>query len=206
MMSPGARLLLIAGVAVALTGALLASGVLDGKEAAPGPRADSRDTFVRTRTSAPLRAAPGEELPAAAQDPGVPPEARRKFPPGSRIPMRVPWTKSGIPVGNGRYLPLLNGVPFAPAISRDPEWGPVPPVVAKIVDDEGVEYWEHADGSTTTTRFLEVEYQGEKRRIVTTDHAAKIPEGHEIPMQDPGKDAGGKGSGGKGTGLGPRIR
>lgn len=196
----------IGAVAIALTGALLASGVLDRQDPVPHPRADSRDGFARTRTTAPLRAEPGEKPQQTSKDPGLPPEATRKFPPGSRVPMRVPWTKSGIPVGDGRFLPLLNGVPFAPPISRDPLCGPVPPVVAKIVDDEGVEYWEHADGSTTTTRFVEVKYQGETRRVVTTDHAARIPDGHEVPMENPGKGSGGKGSGGKSLGPGPRIR
>lgn len=73
-----------------------------------------------------------------------------------RYPMEVPFTDKGIDCGGGRFLPLLNGMETAPALNREPNLGPVPPVVAKIVDDTGIEWYEHADGSATTTRWQHV--------------------------------------------------
>ena len=76
--------------------------------------------------------------------------------------------KSGIRCPDGSYLPLLNGVPYAPPLLRD---GAMPKVVAKVVDHAGCEWWKHADGSLTTTRWVDAQIGMEKRRIVVTDHA-----------------------------------
>ena len=52
----------------------------------------------------------------------------------------------------------------------------MPPVVAMIVDDQGTEWYEHADGSATTTRFREVIADGVRLPNVETVHNAALGE------------------------------
>jgi len=105
---------------------------------------------------------------------GVPKDGPSRYPPRIRIAMRVPRTTAGVRCPDGSYLPLLNGVPAAPPIRRSARLGPVPPVVAKIVDETGVEWYEHADGSVTTTRFREVIADGVRVPNVETVHSAAL--------------------------------
>ena len=132
---------------------------------------------------------------AVASKANLPEIAFKKLSPNSRVLMNIPFNKvGGIPVGNGTYLPLLNGVPSAPVISRDESAGPVPPVIAKIVDHEGTEFWEHSDGSTTTSRWVDTWNNGVKLRQVLTDHAARLPDKNAIQRGgSPGASSGNAG-------------
>ena len=74
--------------------------------------------------------------------------------PGSFVRIdELPKVERGIPLPDGTLLPFLNGMTFAPPIHRDPRFGPVPPVIGLSVDVGGFEWWVHADGSTTTSRY-----------------------------------------------------
>ncbi len=108
----------------------------------------------------------------------------QKLPPNSRIPLTIPpGTKSGVLCPDGTFLPLLNGVPNAPgSVSRGAEDGPLPPVVAKRTDADGGEWYEHADGSLTTTRWrTSTGPDGIPRQIVATSHIVPIDESRALP-------------------------
>lgn len=95
---------------------------------------------------------------------------------GHRTPQRVEPVADGIRCPDGRCLPLLNGVASAPAIIREPERGPLPPVVALVVDADGWEWYEHADGSMTTSRPQRItDQQGRDTVQAVTLHVAHLP-------------------------------
>ena len=101
---------------------------------------------------------------------------KSKYPTGTRIPVRIAERpKQGIPCPDGTFLPFLNGMTAAPALQRDPAYGPVPPIVAIVVDADGIEWWEHADGSTTTCHYIGVTAHGESYFDPTTRHALPKP-------------------------------
>ncbi len=101
----------------------------------------------------------------------LPPEFFAALPPHSRIGLRLPaGLTSGLRCPDGSFLPLLNGVPEAAPIQRLARYGPLPPVVAKRTDAGGDEWYEHADGSLTTTRWVEVTALGVTTRDVETTH------------------------------------
>jgi hypothetical protein len=147
-------LLLAAACASAAALALVASrtDAAPAPETAPAPRValdEATGALVRTD----LRAAAG-----ARREARVAPSAR-----GLRCP-------------DGSFLPLLNGVDAAPPILRAPEHGPLPPVVAIRIDDAGFEWYEHADGSTTTCRPQRlVDRFGNGSIQVITLHNAGLP-------------------------------
>ena len=151
------------------------------------PQGDQTTTPAQvTPASAPSSAAP---LTAELAYRGAPPlpfrtdkksdrplHTRSKYPPGTRIPVRLTERpKEGIPCTDGTFLPFLNGMTWAPAIHRDPAYGPVPPPVAILVDADGVEWWEHADGSTTTCHYIGVTAHGESYFDPTTRHSLPKP-------------------------------
>ncbi len=109
-------------------------------------------------------------------EPRFPAEFFRKYPPGSRIPMRVPYVGEGIQVGPGLFVPPLNGVKVEdgiPAIGRNPRLPPPGPVVAKVVAADGQEYWEHQDGSYTSCTYSRIRTSdGALKEIVATQHGA----------------------------------
>lgn len=108
--------------------------------------------------------------------PVISPEPIRP-PAGQRTPTRVPPTTTGIRCPDGTCLPLLNGVASAPAILREPERGPLPPVVARVFDAEGFEWYEHADGSMTTSRPHRIKDQLGRESVQTiTLHVARRPD------------------------------
>ncbi len=125
---------------------------------------------------------------SSEEDPGQllvttsPPRAGRQFPdefycdypPGSRIPMRIPFVREGIEVGPGLFVPPLNGVKVEdkiPAIGRDPRLPPPGPVVAKVISPDGQEYWEHEDGSYTSCTYSRIQKpDGTEQEIVATQH------------------------------------
>lgn len=107
----------------------------------------------------------------------LPPAFFQKLPPSSRVPMTLPTGfKSGLPLPDGTFLPLLNGVPYAVAPARDASDGPIPPVVAKVTDQEGYEWYEHADGSMTTTRWTKTTVMGVEKMDVVTSHTIPVPD------------------------------
>ena len=116
----------------------------------------------------------------------TPLHVRSPFPPGTVIPVtELPPVDNGIPLPRGGYLPFLNGMTYSPGIARDPRFGPVPPVVAKLVDTEGFEWWMHADGSVTTSIYRQVSVPGETAWDSATRHAVAKPETElESPMSE----------------------
>ena len=99
-----------------------------------------------------------------------------RYPPLTFIPVHdLPKVTRGIPCPDGSFLPFLNGMTAAPAIHRDPAYGPVPPIVGIWVDVSGIEWWEHADGSKTTTHYLEAEAFGKKYFDPVTRHGLPKP-------------------------------
>lgn len=122
--------------------------------AAPGPRAAQR--AAPTSTHEPRGTTGG----AVDHRVASPAHTRSTLAPGTRVPLASPPRADvGIPLPDGSFLPFLNGMTFAPPIDRHPSHGPLPPVVARVVDAEGFEWWEHADGSMTTSRYQEVRLQ-----------------------------------------------
>lgn len=100
------------------------------------------------------------------------------WPPGTRIPVsRLPKVEPGKGIGffDGTWLPYLNGLNAAPPATRDPDLGRVPPVIAKVVDADGLEWWVHADGSATTTRYKQVTALGQTYWDPATEHSAVQP-------------------------------
>jgi hypothetical protein len=138
--------------------------------------------FVQLQETPPPAPAAGAEVAAspATAPPGAP---RPAVSPGCRVEQRVAPVGSGLRCPDGTFLPLLNGVPQAPPITRAPELGPLPPVVAIIVDQRGDRWYEHADGSATTTRFREVIADGVSLIDVETVHNARVPDSFARPRQ-----------------------
>jgi hypothetical protein len=104
--------------------------------------------------------------------------ARRSAPPPVD---RRPEARRGIPMGDGSFLPPLNGVRVEdgiPPIRRDPRLPPPGPVVRKQVDESGQEWWVHADGSQTSCSYASITVAGVDRVIVSTQHGAARPGGH----------------------------
>ena len=117
---------------------------------------------------------------AAATKPDAPLEDcepwQRVLPPRSRVPLRLKPQKQGIRCPDGTYLPLLNGVPHAPPISRSTNASTLTPVVELLVDDTGCQWFVHADGSATTSRWVDyTDSQGKRDRQVVTDHNEVVP-------------------------------
>jgi len=98
---------------------------------------------------------------------------------GRRTALRLPRVESGIAMGDGTFVPPLNGVQVAdgiPPVRRNPRLPSAGPIVAKIVDPSGQEWWEHADGSQTSCSFASVTTRdGVTRQIVSTQHGAVTP-------------------------------
>lgn len=123
----------------------------------------------------------------------LPVEVATRYPPGSRVAVRLPPVRTGIPLGDGVFLPPLNGVRVEdgiPPIRRDPRLPPPGPVVAKQVDLSGQEWWIHADGSQTSCSFASITARGEDVIIVSTQHGAVRPGGHGA-LSRAGRSAGG---------------
>lgn len=157
---------------VGAAGACLLSLGLFEAEPEPAP------LMVRTlKPAAPTEAMTGIASPKPEDpEPRFPPEFFRRYPPGTRIPMRIPYVREGIEVSPGQFLPPLNGVRLEdgiPAIRRDPRMPPPGPVVAKVVGPDGQEYWEHEDGSYTSCTYSQIQTaDGTRKEIVATQHGA----------------------------------
>jgi hypothetical protein len=93
--------------------------------------------------------------PLVLDDQNNSPNVPSPLPPGTRIALvDVPRSNAGIPLPDGTFLPALNGVPRSGKIDRPPQHGPIQPVVGIVVDDARNEWYEHQDGSMTTSRFV----------------------------------------------------
>lgn len=101
--------------------------------------------------------------------------------PGRTVASEAPATATGagIPLGDGTFLPPLNGVTAAdgiPPIRRDPRLPPPGPILRKLIDGRGQEWWLHRDGSHTSCSFAEITLaDGRRQRIVSTQHGAALP-------------------------------
>jgi hypothetical protein len=115
----------------------------------------------------------------------VPLHQKSKYPPLTRfrfdkLPAAEPG--KGITFPDGTTLPYLNGMTWAPMVSRSRDVAaPIPPVIGLVVDQEGFEWYEHADHSTTTTRYKQVTFAGETYWDPATEHAAPRKSEHLIP-------------------------
>jgi hypothetical protein len=143
---------------------------------------------------------PAPPLPRAVEVPAVPLPAlppgtidhrvprplhtKSRHPPGTRIPVdRLPAVDHGIPLPDGTLLPFLNGMTYAPPIIRDQKLGPLAPVVARVTDFEGFEWWEHADGSSTTSKYQEVRlHDGTVYFDPASFHTARLPDSNDVGM------------------------
>jgi hypothetical protein len=111
---------------------------------ASGPRGEEV-SWRPVRPRAPL------VLDDAQRSPNVP----STLPPGTHIEFAAaPTAAAGIPLPGGAFLPALNGVATSGAIERPAEHGPVPPVIGLTIDESGFEWYEHQDGSLTTSRWV----------------------------------------------------
>ena len=101
---------------------------------------------------------------------------------GRRVARAVARTDHGIRCPDGSFLPLLNGVESAPPVMRSDDRGPLAPVVAVVTDADGWDWYEHADGATTTCRpqFI-VDAAGNRSVRVLTLHNAPDRSMREAP-------------------------
>ncbi len=116
-------------------------------------------------------------------------DIRSSLPPGTTVPVgKMARVDHGIPMPDGSFLPLLNGMTQAPPINRSSSLGDPGPIVAKTVDSAGFEWWIHADGSTTTSKYKEVVLQdGTRYWDPASLHTAPQPEGSTFDVGPDGK-------------------
>jgi hypothetical protein len=115
---------------------------------------------------------------------------KSRYPPYTVIPIsQVPRVRDGIRLPDGSKIPFLNGITAAPDVQRDPRYGPVGEIVKLSVDGEGFEWWWHADGSATTTRYKKVVHLGHTYWDVATEHLVPAPNQNirvaDLPPTDP---------------------
>lgn len=173
------------------------------------PRGDNGNEGPAAPVHAPAAGADGRSTGAAPTLLHADGKNRRSPLAPGRYPMSIPFTDRGIDCGGGRFLPLLNGMETAPPLNRELSLGPVPPVVAKIVDDTGIEWYEHADGSATTTRWQNVSVRDWEKGGMrsywdpATVHGMAVSGDRTIDM-DPSTGKTGSPPPGGGQGLGTR--
>lgn len=118
--------------------------------------------------------APTPPLPAPGVEPASTPQIADSD--AAAIPAGRTDARAFIPCPDGSRLPSLNGVLDPPAIQRAPEHGPLPPVIATRRDAAGNEWYEHADGSMTTTRMQAVfDARGRAAVQAITIHTTDLP-------------------------------
>lgn len=155
-------------------------------DAPPGELANAQSSAGSERAPMTATATPME--PEVRTDRKVPRPLHRPSGarPGSRrLVAELPAVDRGIPLPDGRLLPFLNGMTWAPPVQRNQVHGLVPPVVAIVVDAEGFEWYEHADGSMTTSMYQEVILPGETYWDPTTKHS--VPKPAEMIRRSDGK-------------------
>lgn len=83
------------------------------------------------------------------------PNVLSTLPRGARVPLAATPTpgpgEPAIMLSDGTRLPALNGVAKPPLVNTNRT---TKPVVAVIVDERGLEWFEHADGCLTTSRYV----------------------------------------------------
>lgn len=126
------------------------------------------------RAPVPAAAAAGEAVPAPAVAEAVAPAAA-PLPPATPPAAQVTFP-------DGSTLPALNGV-TEPIVLQ---WGnrPYSPVVAKIADEQGVEWYRHQDGSWSTTRMVQDRVRGID--VATGQVFNPSPVKPQTPLQAPG--------------------
>lgn len=163
-------------VGIALAGFLiLGSGRGTSGEA---PRGDTPATVDPREPVAPWQGVLGVPALPLLTNEKVPVPLHKKSPhlPGTIIPVAgLPPVENGIPLPGGGFLPFLNGMTYSPQLHRDPRFGPVPPVTAKLVDAEGFEWWMHTDGSVTTSIYQQITVPGSTYWDSATKHAVAAP-------------------------------
>lgn len=96
-----------------------------------------------------------QRTPIVVNDEHNAPNVLSPLAPGTRIQLaEPPRATHGIPLPDGSILPGLNGCSRSARVQRPSEQGPVPPVVGIVVDESRFEWYEHADGSMTTSRWV----------------------------------------------------
>ena len=125
---------------------LVAMLAVVGCTAAPTP-----DELGAGRTWAPARPKSPILLDREQNDPNV----YSTLPRGARVAISaapVPGPQEpAILLSDGTRLPALNGVAKPPMVKTNRT---AKPVVAVIVDERGLEWFEHADGCLTTSRYV----------------------------------------------------
>lgn len=167
------RMLLAAALAAV---AILGSVALLGRPE-PAPRPVTAAATPDSADPAP-RTAEGDPRPPAPDEPDAS-EPKFTIPANARQHESIPdeWRK-GIGCPDGSVLPLLNGVPYARPVNRDPDQGPLPPVVEIVKDAGGYDWYRHEDGSYTTARWVPM-------RIQSGDDVVDVSEvvtSHVVPM------------------------
>ncbi len=96
-----------------------------------------------------------QRTPVVVTDHDNSPNVLSPLPPGTRIALaEVPTAGHGIPLPDGTCLPALNGVARSGRLKRPADQGPLAPVVGILVDASHFEWYEHQDGSMTTSRWV----------------------------------------------------
>ena len=184
-MTPAARINLAALALAALTVAVLSLCFGGSPEVAAGSPGDDRIQPAAPTISAPVPAARTAQAAVSVEHRvfSRPTMRRSPHPPGTRIPIdSLPEVDSGIPLPDGSFLPLLNGMTYAPMLQRDARYGPLPRVVAINVDGDGYEWYEHADGSTTSSKYQEVLIRGGEVRYWDPATYHGVPDHNETGM------------------------
>lgn len=96
-----------------------------------------------------------QRTPIVVNDENNSPNVLSPLAPGTRIQLTaLPRTQNGIPFPDGTCLPGLNGIARSGRVQRPADQGPMPAVVGIVVDDSRFEWYEHEDGSMTTSRWV----------------------------------------------------
>lgn len=161
------------------------------------PAAADTDPSLAPRVAEPIDAG---ERPRTIDGIEMPDEFFAELGPNERIRFTMPTGfKHGIKCPDGSYLPVLNGVPeeLVWPLGRSAEDGPLPPVIGLVTDRDGIRWYEHADGSATTTQWGPARLEdGTKTQVVVTRHFAAVDDARFLSPdgtpgdRDPSKDAG----------------
>lgn len=83
--------------------------------------------------------------------------------PAKKKQKKLPLTAT-FALPNGERMPVLNGAHGAPAMSWPPN-RPWSPIINKVTDPDGIEWYWHEDGSRTTTQNLFHTHLGRKAPV-----------------------------------------
>ena len=115
---------------------------------APAPEPATKEQILAWRPATP-------HSPLVLNDEKRSPNVLSTLPAGTRIEFpTVPRVTVGIPMPDGTCLPALNGVIRSGLATRPAAVGAMPRVVGLAVDRDRFEWYEHIDGSMTTSRWV----------------------------------------------------